>query len=83
MKKLSQNNKGLVAILFLAWFVFAFFIIWLVSLWTDRNLEFWLSHIKHKAVDVPDWLSFLLTLVLNAIALALNIIFEIARLFVS
>lgn len=55
-------------------------IIYALSLWTDRNLEYWLSMAKGVPVDVPQWISFLLTLVLNGVILLLNIIGELLRL---
>ena len=48
--------------------------------WTERNLEFYLSMYKGEAVDIPYWIAFLLTLVLNGIALLLNIVGELIRM---
>lgn len=53
-----------------------------LALWTERTLEFWLSHFKGDLVDVPYWLSLLLTLVLNGVILAVNIFSEILRLLI-
>ena len=50
-----------------------------MTIWTDRNLEFAISYFKGVPVEIPTWLSFLAALVLNAIALAFNVICEIAR----
>lgn len=58
-------------------------ILWPLTLWTDRNLEFYLSLAKGQAVDVPNWISFLVTLVLNGVVLALNIVGELVRLVVG
>lgn len=52
-----------------------------LSSWTDRNLDFWLSHLKERTVDCPFWLSALLPFVLPLILL-LNVVGEIARLCV-
>ncbi len=52
-----------------------------VSIWTDRNLDFWLSHFKGEQVDCPMWMSVVATIILNGIILAVNIIGEIARYF--
>lgn len=54
----------------------------LVALWTDRNLDFWCSHFKHHAVNVPYWLALVLTIIGNGFILAANIIGEIARYFI-
>lgn len=54
-------------------------IVWLVSLWTDRNLDFWVSQIKGEVVDVPMWLSFIVTFIGNGFIIAANILAEIAK----
>ena len=56
---------------------------YLLSLWTDRSLEFWLSYAKGKPVEVPQWLSFVLTVVLNAVIVTANIVSELVRLVVE
>lgn len=48
--------------------------------WTDSNLEFWLSYIAGHPVDVPYWISFLLTLVTSIFGVAGNLIMEVAKL---
>lgn len=53
-----------------------------LSFWTDRTLDFWVSRFEGVAVDVPAWISVLVTLITNFIMLALNIISEIVRLFI-
>lgn len=53
----------------------------LVAMWTDRNLDFWLTHFKGQAVNCPWWLSTLVTVFLPAL-IVLNIVGEIARLLV-
>ena len=52
----------------------------LVGLWTDRNLDFFLTLLKGEVVNVPYWLSFLVTLFLNAVIVGLNLIAEVVRL---
>lgn len=49
------------------------------TLWTDRSLEWVLSEWKHHAVQVPIWISFLITLVGNGFVFAFNIIVELMR----
>lgn len=48
-------------------------------MWTDRNLDFWLSHFAEKTVDVPWWASALVTLFGNGLVIVGNLIAEIAR----
>lgn len=51
-----------------------------LGVWTERNLEFWLAYFKGVPVDVPFWLAFLLSLVLNGLIVGINLISEIIRL---
>lgn len=50
-----------------------------ISLWTQTNLNFWLSYLKGTSVHVPYWLAFLITIVGNGVILVVNIIAEIAK----
>lgn len=54
-----------------------------ISFWTDRTLDFWFTYFKGEPIDVPYWLSLVTTVLLNGIILAVNILSELARLFVS
>lgn len=51
-----------------------------LGMWTDRNLEFYLSLIKGTAVHVPFILSWILTVLLNGIILVIDLVLEIIRL---
>jgi hypothetical protein len=51
----------------------------LLALWTDSNLDFWLSYISHKPVDIPYLLSLLITVVLNGVIILANVILSILR----
>ena len=55
-------------------------LLYLLSLWTDRNLDYFVSLIKGESVDVPFWLSVVVTILLNAVIVVSNIIAEISRL---
>lgn len=50
-----------------------------ITFWTDRNLDFWITHIKGETVDVPFWLSMIISLFEPIVVL--DIIGEIARYF--
>jgi len=65
---------------FVVWFLIMIGPVALISLWTQRNLDFWLSQWNHHAVHVPYWASFLATFILNGVVLAGNIVGEIVRL---
>jgi len=54
-----------------------------MSLWTDRNLDFWFSYFHNSPVDVPYWFSLLITIIFNEAIFILNIILEIVRMVVS
>ena len=74
------NRNGLVELMIVLSFVLIIFAgLPLLGLWTDRNLDFWLTNLKGHAVNVPYWLSLVLSIVLSFVALVLNIVAEIAR----
>jgi hypothetical protein len=75
-----KKANGLVILIILS---FCFAVWYGLALWTDNNLEFWLSYAKGRYVDVNNWLSLLLTLALNGVALIANVISEIVKLVVS
>jgi hypothetical protein len=74
---ISKKEENLAGCLIIS-VVVGFFL--LVSAWTDRSIEFWLSYAKGEAVNCPYWLSCLLTLVLNGVIFIFNVITEICRL---
>lgn len=53
----------------------------LLGLWTDRNLDFWVSHYQGVATDVPFWLSWLASIPIPFTFCA-NIVAEIAKFFI-
>ncbi len=71
----ANDTKGLIFGLVILMSLFG-----LLALWTDRTLEFWLTQMSDQAVNVPYWLSFLLTLLLNGGILLANVVSEILRL---
>lgn len=78
-----MNNEGkLIAGIYLLWGLFVGLIWFLLSLWTDSNLDFWLTHIKGVETDCPFWLSALAILVLNGVIVEANLISEIVKLFI-
>lgn len=50
-----------------------------IILWTDRNLDFWVSHFKGEVVDVPIWVSMILSLFEPIVFL--DILGELVRMF--
>lgn len=54
-----------------------------VTMWTDRNMDYWVTYLKEEPTDVPYWVSFVVTFVLNGFILFLNTVAEVAKLFVE
>jgi hypothetical protein len=54
--------------------------IYLLGLWTQTNLMFWLAYLKGVPVFVPYWMALVVTIVTNGLAFAFNVITEIAKL---
>jgi len=77
--KTKNNNIGCWAIAFFLSIYIG--IACALTFWTDRTLDFWLTHFKGEVVDVPYWLSFLTTLVLSPIVVGANLLSEIVRFF--
>lgn len=76
MKCNKENKAGCgCGMLMLIWVLLAI----LVTIWTDRNLDFWISHIKGESVDIHWFWSFLLSLIGGWITIVGNIVAEIAR----
>ncbi len=59
--------------------IIGFVLLCLMCGWTDRTLDFWCSYFSHHAVNIPMWLSVLVTFVSNGLMFLLNIISEIIR----
>jgi hypothetical protein len=62
--------------------IFAFWgtLVALMTVWTDRTLDFWMTYAKGAPVDVPYWISFIMTIVLNGAMMLVNILTELFRL---
>lgn len=54
----------------------------IISLWTDRNLDFVCSFIAGRAVDVPYWLSLCASIVFSGFIFMFNVFCEILRLVI-
>ena len=49
--------------------------------WTDRTLDFWVSLIMGSHIDIPLFISFVITLFFNVATFIVNILSELFRLF--
>lgn len=69
-------NK-IIQIMFIVFIYLALFIP--VAFWTDSNLDFWLTYIKKSPIDIPFYLSYIVSIILNGGILAINIILSLLR----
>lgn len=53
----------------------------LLGIWTDRNLDFWVSYVKHTPTDVPYVVAWVASLPLPLTFVA-DVIAEVAKYFV-
>lgn len=60
--------------------VMVFVLIPIITMWTDRSLDFVLTAIKGHVVHCPMWLAFIAALAGNGFTLVFNIVVEIFRL---
>ncbi len=74
------TNIGLTVIFLIRGLIIG--LITLCGLWTDKNLDFWASYIKGSEVDIPLYLSFIVTLVFNVVVIMANIVAEIAKFLI-
>lgn len=72
------NNKGCLSILLVG--ATMLFLLVIMTLWTDRTLDYWCTQWSGHAVNIPIWLSFLVTFIGNGVTFIINIISEIIRL---
>lgn len=63
-------------------FAFLLTILSIIAIWTDRTLDFWCTYFKGEPIDVPFWISLIVTWVFSGIIFAINIISEVIRLIV-
>lgn len=78
-----RDENGNVVIFFTIWAVIVGMVTSVIALWTDRTLDYWLTYFKGAEVDVPYWMSWLVTLFLNGITLGVNLVSEIVRLYMG
>jgi len=74
--RLNSNSGCYTLTVFATFYVLGSF---LMALWTDRTLDFWCSYFAHHTVDIPLWASWLVSFVLSAAIIAVNLISEIIR----
>lgn len=82
MKKTNENIIATIFGLLIAFLPFILVALLLIPLtmWTDRTLDFWCTQWSGHFVNIPTWLSFLVTIIGNGIMFVLNIVSEIVRL---
>jgi hypothetical protein len=50
------------------------------NFWTDVNIEWVLSEWKDIPIKIPNWISFIVTIVFNGFTVLFNIICEVIKL---
>lgn len=55
----------------------------LLTYWTDRNLDFWCTYFSGHDINVPAWISFLVTIIGRKVIVCSNIVSEIIRFFIQ
>lgn len=80
----EMKNKGFTSteVLIVILLICALAFVPVLGIWTDRTLEFWLSYFRHETISVPYWLSLIITIIFNGIAIGINILSELFRLCV-
>ena len=82
-KEDSKMRKGFTIIelmMVLFCIVIVLGIIFGMTMWTDRSMDYLLTMIKGHPVNCPYWLSFIITVVGNGATVVFNIIMEVVRL---
>ncbi len=77
---MNKKGQSLIAPLIVLTLALAAFVG--LSMWTGRNLDFWISHFKGHAVHVPLWLDAAATICSGGLIFFLNIAGEIGRYFI-
>ena len=82
MEKLISSYKEELNLSTMLWIsIFCLLVICLLSFWTDRNLDYLGQWIQgNNTFNLPYWVSFIATVVLNGVTFAFNVIMEIIRL---
>lgn len=75
-----KKNENLGCILPILTLIFGLFCFIVLTIWTDRTLDFWCTYISGHTINVPIWLSALCSFIGNGVVLVINIISEIIRL---
>ena len=75
-----MKRNGNILVIFILWAVVVIGIGTILTLWTDRNLDYALTWIKGQPVNCPMWLSFIAALIGNGVTVVFNILMELARL---
>lgn len=57
-------------------------LMWFLGVWTASNIEFWAKYFGNE-IDVPVWLAILVNLVTCGSTVLVNILSEVAELFVA
>lgn len=74
---MKYEVTGLPALLIITALIIIFF---MYCSWTDNCLEYAIQLISHKTINVPCWMSFIISLAGNAFTLVFNIVIELLKM---
>jgi len=77
-----KNSKGytLIEVMICVVIIAVLCLLPLYVIWTDGNLDYAVSLIKGKSVNVPMWISVIFAIVSNGVGLVFNIIVAIIKI---
>ena len=74
---MKHEVTGLPVLLIITGLIIVFFI---YCGWTDNCLEYAMQSFFHKTINIPYWMSFIISLVGNAFILVFNIVIEMLKM---
>lgn len=54
-----------------------------MALWTDSSIEWWIYYFKHETINIPYWMSLIITIIGNWVILFFNVITELFKLILQ
>lgn len=74
-----MNKKGATLIYLITTIVLALLLFIPIAYWTDSNLDFWISFLKKSTVNIPFWMSYIVTVFCNGFIIPINIILSLLK----
>jgi prepilin-type N-terminal cleavage/methylation domain-containing protein len=77
---LNRNGFTLVELIMCIGILCIILLFPVIVIWTDGNIEWWIYYLKGEVINIPWWISTIITIVLNGVAIAFNIITELCKI---